>query len=175
MLFHWAIMRSYICVRYENRLYKIVWMNEDKQGIYVGWYGKVTESHFSYHKDGYTHLKVFQHSKKPLSPYQKTPIDDVRGFVQIGYQGIPLHSQMMRIIGQEYTKQDQRSGQVFFIDSNLFIEETMDLDLYIVEKDKEQDFVQFTFQHHNEKIQFCFLNFLDNFPNHKLAMLILKP
>jgi hypothetical protein len=167
-------MRSYICVRHENNLYKLVWTNEDRKGVYVGWYGEVAGTHSSYHTDGIKHFRLST-SPEAINQHKGLPIQDIDSFVQVGYQTIPLYSRMMGIIGHEYLKEDSHSAQAFFINGSLFGQDRIDLDLYLLHREKEQEFVRFIFTSRADKINLCAINSLDHFPNHKVAMVILQP
>jgi hypothetical protein len=64
-------MRAFICTNLGKKLYKIVWINEDSAGVYVGLYGKEGGTHFSYHVDGTKHFKRASDMKTPLLQSQR--------------------------------------------------------------------------------------------------------
>jgi hypothetical protein len=107
-------MRSNICLNYEGKIHKLIWFNEDKSGVYVGWYGTVSGSHFSYHADGTKHFIITLISST-INEHIGTPIDAIDPFEQISFQAIPMYSKMMGIIGTEYKKEDSKSSQTFIL------------------------------------------------------------
>jgi hypothetical protein len=149
-------------------------MNEDRAGIYIGYYGEVAGSHFSYHKDGTKHFRL-PGMKEPVQQHQGIPIQDVDSFVQVGYQAIPLYPRMMEIVAETYAKEDMRSTQALFVDGALFTANQVDLDTYLLHRDKEPEFVDFIFSRQAHQLHLCVINPLEHFPVHKVAIVILQP
>ena len=169
-------MRSYVCVSYREKYYKLVWVNEDSKGVYLGMYGFVQGTHFSYHRDGTKHFRVYN-SPVPQLQHKGTPIEDIELFQQITFQVIPLHETNITITGFEYQKEDQSSSTSVFLDEEIFREKTLAIDSYLINRTKEPDFVKFLYSYpmrEKYKIVACNIHELTNFPKHKIALVILS-
>ena len=75
-------MRTIIHLRWEKRVYKLLWVTEDAKGFYFGQYGPTDDDgvgggpHESYHADGKRHYRLSR-SREPLQERYDTPIGDV--------------------------------------------------------------------------------------------------
>lgn len=169
-------MRTCICVNYEGRAYKLVWINEDSKGIYLGWYGAVAGMHVSYHSDGSKHFRQ-PDSSIPHPPHDGTAIADIDRFVQVGFQAIPLYQDMLSIAGFEYRQEDKKSSNVIILPHSQFAGGTLALDAYILHREKEAEFVDFAFSRQSGlPYDFVALHLfsLFYFPNHKVGLVILS-
>ena len=70
-------MQASICVEFGGKHYKVAWINEDHNGVYVGIYGKHRGLHASYHKDGVRHITQ-SGSKKRIPDINGPPIKDLQ-------------------------------------------------------------------------------------------------
>jgi hypothetical protein len=112
--------------------------------------------------------------QEPVQQHQGIPIQDVDSFVQVGYQAIPLYPRMMEILAETYAKEDMRSTQALFVDGALFTANQVDLDTYLLHRDKEPELVDFIFSRQIHQLQLCVINPLEFFPAHKVAVIILQ-
>jgi hypothetical protein len=80
-------MRIALCVRFNKRLFRLVWITESKNGIYLGILGGKQEAHVSYHQDGNRHAKLGDdyHNR-----FKDTSITDHEGPKQLGHLSFPL-------------------------------------------------------------------------------------
>jgi hypothetical protein len=167
-------MRVCLCFNIKGRPAKLVWFNEDKQGVYIGYYGEIGPSHFSYHKDGKTHFKLKLKSKKPqiINESQLLPINDISNYTQILFAGLSITQPFV----SDYKKDIKMTSEIFLPDRVL--SKQFAIDSYLVCKTKEEEFLQRKFYFYEEKGHYNWLNLnlfvLENFPNHKLALLFLS-
>jgi hypothetical protein len=169
-------MRSYICISHEGTPFKLVWVNEDSKGVYLGLYGAVQGTHFSYHIDGTKHFK-FPDSPNPQQQHQGTPISSIQSFQQIAFQAFQLIPSTMYIAGHIYQKEDQASSIAVFLDGSLFADKTLAIDAYLINRAKELDFIKFLYSRSTEdiyKIIACNVFALTNFSTHKIGLVILS-
>src|SRR5262245_23022047 len=124
-------MRSYVCINHAGKVYKVVWFNEDRKGVYVGWYGTIKRDHFSYHTDGTKHFK-HQALSIPQNQHKGTPINDIEDFQHVLFQLIPLSTTNIQIAGFEYQKEDISSSSATFLSESLFLDKTLAIDVYLV-------------------------------------------
>jgi len=80
-------MRIALCVRHSQAIYRLAWLNESKDGIYVGALGGAEDAHLSYHKDGTQHMKMGEgyHNRDKC-----TPITAHVGFKHLGHFSLSL-------------------------------------------------------------------------------------
>jgi hypothetical protein len=169
-------MRSYICISHEGTPFKLVWVNEDSKGVYLGLYGSVQGTHFSYHADGTKHFKL-PDSPTPQQQHKGIPISSIDPFQQIIFQAIPLLPSTMYIAGHVYQKEDQASSTAVFLDGSIFTDKTLAIDAHLINRTKEQDFIKFVYSRPDKdiyKVIACNVFTLTNFLTHKIGIIILS-
>ncbi len=75
-------MRACIAHRAYGVLRRIVWFNESRTGIYLGYYGEKTLHHHSIHADGHHHLRTIDGTDL-LARMKGPPVADLRGSIQL--------------------------------------------------------------------------------------------
>lgn len=80
-------MRIFLCFRREGAIYRLVWVNEDKGGIYLGYLGGQAEAHWSYHRDGRSHTKI---GSDYYNQADGIPIENWRGVRQLSNTFMPM-------------------------------------------------------------------------------------
>ncbi len=70
-------MRKTIISEIDGDLKKLVWVMESKEGVYMGFYGLVKDTHQSYHKSGIVHDK---RGSRYFPTYKGTPISEITEF-----------------------------------------------------------------------------------------------
>jgi hypothetical protein len=167
-------MRVVIRVGHEDKFYSLVCINEDSKGVYVVMYGAASGMHFSYHADGKKWFKkangeIFQELGS------STPIDEI-SFVQgIQSQSGVISTDALQRMGTVYQKEDPESSSAIFLNSDILGDNLM-VHSYILNREKEPDFAKFLQKEEYAKgfrILACNIFALDNFPNHKVALVIL--
>lgn len=167
-------MCSFICVRFDGKPYKIAWVNEDHIGVYLGSYGKIAGSHVSYHLDGTCHKKI-PTSKAPIQAFKSVPIADIMSLRHIVTQAIPLSREIIEISGFAYDKEDQLSSSAIFLDELNSVDKQLSIYLYILHKTQEPVFIDTVFNinaQFKQKILVCHVSPLDNFPHHKVGLVL---
>src|SRR5437879_92875 len=86
-------MRIALCVRFDKRLFRLVWINESKNGIYVDILGGKQEAHVSYHQDGNRHVKL---GNDYHNRFSDTPIAAHKGPKQLGHLSLPLNKESFK-------------------------------------------------------------------------------
>ncbi len=164
--------RSYICVRSSHGLRKLIWLNEDASGVYIGWYGQSGSSHFSYHADGKCHHRIDGEPDKIL-PDTRIPIRDIGSPFPILTTGIFLRQGKLLVPGMEYLGDDPKSNTAIFLDVELLTNETLNAFITLFSRNSEIDFLRA--QYKLAEVIGCplltLVSFsLKNFPNHKLGI-----
>lgn len=168
-------MRCYVCISHDGIPYKLVWFNEDSKGVYVGLYGAVAGLHLSYHADGAKHFRQ-PGSPVPIQQHAGTRIEDIQAFEQVCFQAHPLSPSTLYIAGHIYTREDRASPVAVFLDGELFTGEVLGVDVYILRRTSELDFVGHLYSHYHSapyRIVACNVFALEHFPAHKLAAVLL--
>lgn len=73
-------MRVSLCFRWNDRVHRVVWINESKGGLYVGVLGGHDEFHVSYHSSGLRHTKL---ASVTHNEHDDVPICDWKGVRQL--------------------------------------------------------------------------------------------
>jgi len=169
-------MRFYICVSFDEKRYKLVWVNEDPKGVYIGMYKPGKGSHYSYHKDGRRHHKTHG-SEKPEFPHDAIPIEEITSFRQIIHQAFRLSDESLHGLGLEYQKEDQKSSSVVFLDAVILRDKALALDTYLLHHTRENQFLKVIFDLYKKekyKILVCNIHKLEHFPRQKLAVVLMS-
>jgi hypothetical protein len=166
-------MRVCICVGHESKFYKLVWVNEDSKGVYIGMYGEASGTHFSYHANGKRHWRTNDHSFSQELP-DFTPIEKIVDFIQsIQSQTGVISTDALLHMGTEYEKEDPESSVAIFLNSDILGDNLM-VQSYLFHRDREPDFAKFlqTEYYKDFRILACNIFALTNFPKHKVALVI---
>ncbi len=128
-------MRAVILSEIDGALKKLVWVEECKGGIYMGFYGSANKMHFSYHQDGTVHMKS---GSQYLPMYKTTPIQDIKNFVSLHNYGITLEK------GYEFAASDYKNSKgansVIYINPDIIRRKRiLNIVSYIIQKNKEEE------------------------------------
>ena len=105
-------MQTYICVLYESVPYKLIWCNEDRTGVYIGWYGSISGAHFSYHADGTSHLK--RANRKRMGPSLPMPsIAQIHQAENLVSHAIDLDLTSIKLRGSEFRAEEKSTCGLF--------------------------------------------------------------
>jgi len=128
-------MRSVIISEVDNALVKILWIEECKGGIYLGYYGKAKKIHQSYHVDGNVHLKV---GSEYLKLYKTLPLKDVKSFISLGSNGITLDSDYSFVFSN-YQRIKNADAIIYINPEVIKRKKILNVDAYILHKNAEGD------------------------------------
>jgi hypothetical protein len=117
-------VRTIIHLIREERVYKLLWVNEDADGFYLGLYGPEHGEggggpHQSYHADGKRHTRLSQ-SQEPLMEQHGTPIRGVVGVQPLGTQAISFQAKSLEALAAEYEHEDPKATLSLFLDGDAF-------------------------------------------------------
>ena len=163
-------MRISICFRRAGQVHRLVWVNEDSGGVYLGHLGAQSESHWSYHRDGRTHIKL---GSEYLNPSEGIPIKDWRGVRQLCHTHMPMTDNWFSA-ATAYGG-DRKTETVLIVDDKSFSGERFcSLDLWLIDRDSESELFALVGKHFTSEprdtIVAEVVASLDHFPNHKLAV-----
>lgn len=163
-------MRIAVCFRRNGRVYRLVWVNEDKGGIYLGHLGGQTESHWSYHRDGRTHTK---YGSEYVNQSDGIPIDDWRGVRQLCNSYMPLTDNWFSA-ATAYDG-DSKTETVLLVDETSFSHGRFcSLDLWLIDRQSEAALFELVGRHMSSEPQLTIVAevvaSLDHFPNHKVGL-----
>lgn len=163
-------MRLALCVRYQELIYRLVWLNESKAGIYVGVLGSAEDSHVSYHRDGTHHIRL---GKDYHNRYQDKPIAENVGSRQLGHYSLSLTKEWFN--PKTLYGGDKQTESVVLIDERLLSgKDTLALDVWLTDRRSEHELLRTVAKHVLIDKQFQLVaelvSALDHFPDHKLAM-----
>ena len=168
-------MRVVIRVGHEDKFYSLVCINEDSKGVYIVMYGAARGMHFSYHADGKRWFK--NANGEIISPElgDFTPINEIDSIKAIQSQTAVTSTDALMHMGTEYQKEDPESSVAVFLNSDI-LGDNLALHSYILNRDRELDFTGFLQKQDFAdvyRILACNIFALENFPNHKIALVIL--
>jgi len=117
-------VRTIIHLIWERRIYKLLWVNEDADGFYLGLYGPEHGEggggpHQSYHADGKRHIRLTQ-SRGPLLEQHGPPIREVVGIQSLGTQAMSFETESLEALGAEYEHDDPKATLSLFLDGAAF-------------------------------------------------------
>lgn len=168
-------MQTCVCTNYKDKIYKIVWVHDDAQGVYIGMFGQLAGSHFSYHIDGNRWFKI---GRERVNEHRTIPIEEINSFNQITFQTLPLNDTNIKITAFEYRPDNKSTSEIFLENLTFSSKNQISLDSYLVRVGKESDFVKFVYAYpkinHKYDLVGCYLIKLDKFPNHKVGILLLS-
>lgn len=130
-------MRISICFRRANKIYRLVWLNESKAGVYLGLLGGQQEFHVSYHQDGTRHAKL---DSEYHNRFSDAPIASYTGFKQLDHMSLAMTKEWFSA-ATEYTS-DEKTQSVVLLDECLFAgRDTCALDVWLLDRASETDFL----------------------------------
>ena len=163
-------MRIALCVRPLHEIYRLVWLNESKDGIYVGTLGGAEDAHLSHHKDGTQHMKMGEgyHNRDKC-----TPIAAHVGFKHLGHFSLSLTKGCFN--RKTTYKGDGQTKSVVLIDERLLLwRDTLALDVWLTDRPSEYELLRTIATHkrmdHRFQVVAELVSALDHFPHHKLAI-----
>lgn len=131
-------MRSVIISQVEETFKKLVWVEECRGGIYIGFYGKTNKMHYSYHQDGNVHIK---HGAYYLPMYKTTPINDIKTFISITAYGIPLEKEY-EFATSDYIKSKNANTVIYINPGIIKRQKIINIIPCIVRKGAEKDCIE---------------------------------
>ena len=163
-------MRISVCFRRGEQVYRLVWVNEDRAGIYLGYLGAQQESHWSYHRDGRSHTKL---GEEYLNQSDGVSIEKVRGVRQLSNSYMPLTDNWFS--AATLYAGDQKTETVLIVDEASFSGARFcSLDAWLISRDSEADLFRIVGASGASETQFTMVAevvaSLDFFPEHKLAL-----
>lgn len=128
-------MRAVVISEIDSAFKKLVWVKEAQGGIYIGFYGKADEMHYSYHKNGDVHIK---HGRIYHPLYKGTPICEINKFSLITGYGITLEKGY-EFATSEYIKSKDVDTVIYINPDIIKRQKILNIDSYIVRKGAEAD------------------------------------
>jgi hypothetical protein len=163
-------MRIALCVRFDKRLFRLVWITESKNGIYLGILGGKEEAHVSYHQDGNRHAKLGDdyHNR-----FKDTAITDHEGAKQLGHLSLPLTKESFK--PKMAYSGDAKTESLLLLDERLlWNKDTLALDYWLFDRASEPELLDMVARVLASDSDFQVLAelvcSLDNFPHHKIAL-----
>jgi hypothetical protein len=167
-------MRVVIRVGNEGKYYSLACINEDSKGVYLVLYGDLYGMHFTYHADGKRWLRTREH--ETIQEFgDSTPIEKIDSILNLYSPTNVISSDALKSMGTEYQKEDPKSSVAIFLNGDI-LGDNLALHSYILNRDRERDFAGFLQKQdfaYVFRILACNIFALDNFPNHKIALVIL--
>ena len=123
-------MRIALCVRHEKTIFRLVWINESKAGIYIGTLGAQEDSHASYHQDGTRHTKIgYEYHNR----FSDIPIASHTGFKQLGHYSLSLTKNWFN--AKTIYTGDDKTESIVLLDQPLFYDrDTLALDVWMTDR-----------------------------------------
>jgi hypothetical protein len=163
-------MRIALCVRHLHEIYRLAWLNESKDGIYVGALGGAADAHLSHHKDGTQHMKMGEgyHNRDKC-----TPIAAHVGFKHFGHFSLSLTKGWFN--DKTIYRGDKKTKSAVFIDERFLLgKDTLALDVWLTDRPAERELLRTIVTHKRKNHQFQvvaeLVSALDYFPHHKLVI-----
>jgi hypothetical protein len=123
-------MRIALCVRYHQQVFRLVWINESTNGIYVGVLGAKQDNHVSYHQDGTRHVKLGSEYRNRFS---ETPITSHKDVKQLYHFSLPITKDLFNS-KTTYTGDEKTESLVLLDERLLYDKDTLALDVWLLVK-----------------------------------------
>ncbi len=170
-------MRALICTNYSGHLRKLIWVTENKTGVFAGICESETDPHASYHADGtYHHKLVHRGEKMTIFPQKKPQLASIPSKEQLlGTAAFYAEDTMSRL---PLFTPDGRANSMVILSQSVFSNiRCAAFNSYILHRDHETDFLNETYSHYeNDSFMLVTVNVfgLEFFPNHKVGMIVYK-
>ena len=169
-------MRAAICVVIRNKVYRAVWLNDSKGGIFIGSYGATHDVHLSYHTDGTKHFRDETQSKA-FGSVQDIAIGNFQGHKQVGHLSCPLTDAWFTP-KTEYERAAKQEVVIVLEGAGLVGYDTLAVDVFLVHCKSEATFLNEVVApgvlgSRFELVSSCSLP-LEHFPEHCVAPVIWK-
>ena len=163
-------MRVALCVRHEKTIFRLVWINESKAGIYLGVLGSEQDSHISYHQDGTRHTKI---GAEYHNRFSDTPISSHTSFKQLDHLSLSLTKNWFN--PKTIYAGDERTESIVLLDERLLYgRDTLALDVWMTDRASEQKLLDVIAEHVVTRPDFQvvaeFVSALEYFPDQKIAL-----
>lgn len=163
-------MRTALCFRRDSSIYRLVWLNENSNGIYLGFLGGQQEFHISYHQDGTRHDKL---DTEYHNRFSDVPISSHVGVKQICHSSLSMTREWFSA-ATAYAG-DEKTETLILLDERLFHErDTLALDVWLLDRASEPLLFSMIGRTIASDKKFHVIGevimALDAFPNHKLAL-----
>lgn len=170
-------MRISVALSMGCTVYRVAWLNEDAKGVYVGMYGAMRGSHFSYHLDGTCHAKL--HGKrKAILQHSRQPIRDIRRHVQVINESIPINDSNMFVIGQSYATTEKDEAEIF-INGSTAMPGSVSLDVNLFHRENTADYVRLVYGPNDlansQKLIAVLIRHLQNFLEYRVGLVLSIP
>lgn len=163
-------MRISLCFRRDDQIYRLVWLNESTNGIYLGVLGGREEFHVSYHQDGTRHAKL---DSEYHNRFSDVPIASHTGVRQLDHLSLAMTKEWFS--AATVYDGDEKTETLVLLDEGLFRKrDTLALDVWLLDRASEPELFSMvgrilaadkTFQVIAEAVVA-----LDHFPSHKIAL-----
>ena len=163
-------MRISLCFRRAGAVYRLVSVNEDSGGIYLGYLGGQSEAHWSYHLDGRSHTKI---GSEYYNQTDGIPIEDWRGVRQLSNSYMAMTDNWFSA-ATAYPG-DRKTETVLLLDESSFDRGRFcSLDLWLLDRAAEGEFFDLVGKHLASAPGYTMVaeivSALDHFPDHKIAV-----
>lgn len=128
-------MRAVVISEIDGVFKKLVWVEECRGGIYMGFYGAANKLHYSYHQDGTVHIKQ---GSNYLPMYKTKPINDIKKFTSITLYGITLEKGY-EFATSDYIKSKDANTVIYINPGIIKRQKILNVIPYIVRKGAEKD------------------------------------
>jgi hypothetical protein len=163
-------MRLALCIRYQQKIFRLLWINESRSGIYVGVLGREADSHASYHRDGTRH---FKRGSEHHTRFSDTPIASHKGPKQLGHFSLPLTTDWFNE-KTAYAGEEKTETVVLLDEQVLHDNDTLALDVWLLDRASESELLDAVARliatQPNFNIVAELVLSLENFPAHKIAL-----
>jgi hypothetical protein len=163
-------VRISICFRWNSQIYRLVWITESRDGVYLGLLGGQEEFHVSYHQDGTRHSKI---GSEYHNRFSDAPIAAFTGFKLLDHVSLSMSPEWFTA-ATAYAG-DEKTETLFVLDESLFRNrDTCMVDVWLCDRPSERSLLEAIGRTVSGEASFHIasetLLALDNFPNHKLGV-----
>lgn len=163
-------MKASVCFRHDGVVRRLIFVNESKDGVYVGHLMCGANFHASYHTDGRRHFK--DKGKLLGEPWSDRPIDEVKGITQVLHQSISLALPELSV--QPPYEGDNGTETVVMLHDHLLEGEQrrFSLDVWLFDRASEPSYYEAVCGMRSDHLVKLadFVVSLEHFPNHKVAL-----
>ncbi len=163
-------MRIALCIRYQQQMFRLIWINESKNGIYVGVLGAQQDSHVSYHQDGTRHVRL---GSEYHNRFSDTPIASHKDVKQLDHFSLSLTKNWFNS-KTAYAGDEKTESLVLLDERLLYNKDTLALDVWLLDRASELKLLdtvaRLIASDPSFQVVAELVSALDNFPDHKIAL-----
>jgi hypothetical protein len=163
-------------------IHNILWITEEDSsrypGISNGFYGKLGNTHYTYHDNGLNHeviRRLAGSNKEMVNEFMRVPIDDIKQCIQIHFQAIPVRGSELKLLSSK-DNSSRIYNKILTLNINDFAD-GLSISTHILRKGCEDIFLYSITKSFLDTSKLISIELIDlaYHQNHRLGIVLLSP